>query len=150
MKFLITGGGGFVGSHLADAFIARGDERQIRAADGRVVWDLDAYAARNLVDYVIAQHEAAGALLDVKRDATVFHSYGEYCVSTGVAMRIQSTGTPSAAATICATVPLPEAEGPSMAITGASGAMAVRARAQRAMPASASKKAGQGNQEGSG
>ncbi len=26
MKVLITGGGGFVGSHLADAFIARGDE----------------------------------------------------------------------------------------------------------------------------
>ncbi len=26
MKILITGGGGFVGSHLADAFIARGDE----------------------------------------------------------------------------------------------------------------------------
>ena len=26
MKVLITGGGGFVGSHLADAFLARGDE----------------------------------------------------------------------------------------------------------------------------
>ncbi len=26
MKILITGGGGFVGSHLADAFVARGDE----------------------------------------------------------------------------------------------------------------------------
>ncbi|HVM96798.1 MAG TPA: NAD-dependent epimerase/dehydratase family protein, partial [Candidatus Acidoferrales bacterium] len=26
MKILITGGGGFVGSHLADAFLARGDE----------------------------------------------------------------------------------------------------------------------------
>ena len=29
MKVLITGGGGFVGSHLADAFIARGDEVSI-------------------------------------------------------------------------------------------------------------------------
>ena len=26
MRVLITGGAGFVGSHLADAFIARGDE----------------------------------------------------------------------------------------------------------------------------
>ena len=26
MKVLITGGGGFVGSHLADGFLARGDE----------------------------------------------------------------------------------------------------------------------------
>ena len=31
MKVLITGGGGFVGSHLAEAFLARGDE----------VWVLD-------------------------------------------------------------------------------------------------------------
>ena len=60
---------------------------------------------------------------DAKRLATVCHSYGEYCVSTGVAMRTQAIGTPSASAAICAItvcVPCPISCPPSPIVTVAS------------------------------
>src|SRR3990172_7133359 len=50
----------------------------------------------------LAAATTALPMLQVRRLATVCHSYGLYFVSTGPATFTQSYGTPSAAAAICA------------------------------------------------
>ena len=48
MRVLVTGGAGFIGSHLVDALLARGDE----------VWALDDLSTGNLRNLSVRAHQS--------------------------------------------------------------------------------------------
>jgi len=83
VKVLVTGGAGFIGSHLVDALVARGDEVL-------VVDDLSAGAERNLnpgarFHRLDIRSQEAAALVRSERPAAMAHHAAQMSVSRSVA-----------------------------------------------------------------
>jgi len=79
MRVLITGGAGFIGSHLADRLLARGDEVLVidNFATGRRD-NLVPQAKLSLVEGTIADAELVGRLFDEFRPERVVHAAASY------------------------------------------------------------------------
>ncbi len=84
MRVLVTGGAGFIGSHLADAFLARGDEVD-------VVDDLSAGRAGRLTGGVtlhkvsITDAESFGSVMETARPELICHLAAQIDVRASVA-----------------------------------------------------------------
>jgi UDP-glucose 4-epimerase len=76
MKCLVTGGAGFIGSNLADALLARGDEVTVvdnLSTGRRVNLDGALAAGAELVELDIREGEALSRLATEKRPERIFH-----------------------------------------------------------------------------
>jgi UDP-glucose 4-epimerase len=79
MKLLITGGAGFIGSHLADRLLARGDEVTVidNFATGRRD-NLDPHAKLTLVEGTIADAALVSRVFEQARPEVVVHAAASY------------------------------------------------------------------------
>jgi UDP-glucose 4-epimerase len=81
MRAIVTGGAGFIGSHVADALTARGDEVH-------VLDDLSSGRRENVptgAELHVADIRAPGAVFDAVRPEVVFHLAAQASVSVSVA-----------------------------------------------------------------
>lgn len=79
MKVFITGGAGFIGSHLADTLLARGDDVLVidNYATGRRD-NLDPHASLRVVEGDIADQETVSSLVGDYRPDVVIHAAASY------------------------------------------------------------------------
>jgi UDP-glucose 4-epimerase len=89
MRILVTGGAGFIGSHLCDRLVARGDD--VWAVDNfhlgqwRNVAHLDGHARFRLVELDMLEKSALGALFRDARFEAVFHLAANSDIPAGLA-----------------------------------------------------------------
>ena len=79
MKVLITGGAGFLGSHLADRLLARGDQVLVidNFASGRPD-NLEPHAGLELIEGSIAEPDLVSRCFDSFRPEVVVHAAASY------------------------------------------------------------------------
>src|SRR5581483_4501842 len=83
MRAIVTGGAGFIGSHLVDALLARGDE--VHAVDNLATGSQDNVAAAAELHELDIRDPALRALAERLRPDVVFHLAAQADVATSVA-----------------------------------------------------------------
>jgi len=82
MRAIVTGGAGFIGSHLVEALVGRGDE--VHVVDNLATGSRDNLAAEVALHEVDVRDEAVGELVARLRPAVVFHLAAQADVGTSV------------------------------------------------------------------
>jgi len=82
MRAIVTGGAGFIGSHLVDALVARGDE--VHAVDSLATGSRDNVGAAAEFHEIDIRDEGLGALVARLRPEVVFHLAAQADVGTSV------------------------------------------------------------------
>jgi UDP-glucose 4-epimerase len=82
MRAIVTGGAGFIGSHVVDALLARGDE--VHLVDNLASGSRDNLAAGAELHELDVRDEALGALAAEVRPEVVFHLAAQADVGTSV------------------------------------------------------------------
>ncbi|HJQ49916.1 MAG TPA: NAD-dependent epimerase/dehydratase family protein [Gaiellaceae bacterium] len=82
MRAMVTGGAGFIGSHLVDALLARGDE--VDVVDNLVTGSRDNLASAATLHELDIRDERVGELAERVRPELVFHLAAQADVGTSV------------------------------------------------------------------
>src|ERR1043165_5939319 len=82
MRAMVTGGAGFIGSHLVDALLARGDE--VDVVDNLVTGSRDNLASAATLHELDIRDERVGELAERVRPEIVFHLAAQADVGTSV------------------------------------------------------------------
>ena len=78
MKIMITGGAGFIGSHLCDEFVGSGDQVVVITRDSSTLANLSHLEGKIIVERAdITDYDHLGAIVEKHKPDTIIHLAGE-------------------------------------------------------------------------